>query len=144
MPYIIRKALFTDIEQIQQIEQESINSWTYSQFLEELKHDFAVLLVYETEGQICGYISAWIIEGQAEIISFAVTGDSGRQGIGSKLFMAFASIALENNSRSIILEVRSRNIPALNFYRKKGFTEKGMRKNYYPDDDAILMEKILT
>ena len=39
------------------------------------------------------------------------------------------------------LEVRSSNQPAINLYKKLGFTEAGTRKNFYakPVEDAIIM-----
>ena len=39
------------------------------------------------------------------------------------------------------LEVRASNITAQNLYRKLGFQDGGIRKNYYTDDheDALVM-----
>lgn len=54
-----------------------------------------------------------------------------------------ASEGLRGDGR-IILEVRSHNAPAISLYKKYGFTELTVRKNYYrdPDDDALIMERI--
>ena len=45
----------------------------------------------------------------------------------------------------IMLEVREGNKAARRFYEKCGFTEDGIRKNYYenPQENAILMSKNL-
>ncbi|MCZ6831549.1 MAG: hypothetical protein O7F73_18545, partial [Gammaproteobacteria bacterium] len=47
-----------------------------------------------------------------------------------------------------LLEVRCSNGGAIALYRKHGFTEDGVRKNYYPTDggreDALLMSLNLT
>ena len=141
MNIIIRHALFTDIGNIHAIEQRSISSWSYDQFVEELSREFSVLLAAFMNDIVSGYICAWIIGGQAEIHSFAVSEQFSRNGIGKKLLSSLQTEAAERGCSSILLEVRSRNVPAVNFYKKNGFTETGRRKNYYHDDDALLMEK---
>lgn len=139
----IRYAEFTDIEQILHIEQETIKSWTYSQFLDELNKPYSLILVYEDNKQITGYLSAWIVSGEIEIISFAVQRELKGKGVSTQLLRKLEKISNENHISSIFLEVRSRNIQAIKFYSKNGFNSTGTRKNYYIDDDAILMEKRL-
>lgn len=141
MNITIRQAGFTDIEKIHEIEQHSICSWSYDQFVEELRREFSVLLAAFHDDIVSGYICAWIIGDMAEIHSFAVSGQYLRRGIGEKLLRELELKASEKGCTSILLEVRSRNTQAVNFYRKNGFTETGRRKDYYPGDDAVLMEK---
>ena len=54
---------------------------------------------------------------------------------------AAKSEAFTQGAEKIYLEVRSGNQRARAFYLKNGFTELGIRKNYYknPTEDAILM-----
>ena len=40
-----------------------------------------------------------------------------------------------------MLEVRSKNINAIRLYQKYDFKIINIRKNYYKDDDAIIMER---
>lgn len=53
----------------------------------------------------------------------------------------------DNSVESIQLEVRESNLRAINLYKSLGFTEDGIRKNYYPllntskRENAILMSK---
>ena len=47
----------------------------------------------------------------------------------------------KNILKTIMLEVREKNTSARQFYNKLGFIEKSIRYNYYPDDNAILIEK---
>ena len=143
MEYTVRKALFTDIERILEIEKEFINSWTFNQFLEEMNKKFTRFLVYESEGSIRGYVCAWVIADEMEITSFAVEKNSSRRGIGTCLLNELTNHDAPPGTSAVFLEVRSRNRPAVKFYLKNGFTETGRCKNYYPDDDAILMEKKL-
>jgi len=139
----IRKALFTDIESILEIENESIGSWNYSQFLNELKNKFSCFLICEHESKIAGYIIAWKVADEIQVNSIAVKKPLRKHGMGSKLLSAVIDVNSDSPFSSVFLEVRSRNIDAINFYIDNGFTKTGLRKKYYDDDDAVLMEKKL-
>jgi len=140
---IIRKAQFTDIKAVIEIEQESISSWTFDQFLNELNYEFSLFLVAEHEGLIAGYVIVWKVADEIQLNNIAVRKNLRGQGIGSKLLLEAAKSDSSQIYSSIILEVRSRNNEAINFYIDNGFTKTGVRKNYYNDDDALLMEKKL-
>ena len=140
---IIRKAQFTDIEQVLEIEKESINSWTYNQLQQELNNGFSLFLVAEHNGSAAGYLIAWKVADEIQLNSIAVKKDFRKKGIGSKLLYELTGNNSDKKFTSIFLEVRSRNTDAVNFYTDNGFTKTGVRKNYYHDDDALLMEKKL-
>lgn len=60
--------------------------------------------------------------------------------IGSKK-KGVGHILIENiPNEDIFLEVRASN-PAVNFYKNHGFYEINRRKNYYQNEDAIIMKK---
>lgn len=48
-----------------------------------------------------------------------------------------------NDVKNITLEVRNSNESAINFYSKNGFSKVTIRKNYYGNEDGILMIKKL-
>jgi len=137
----IRLALFTDLDQVCEIEAESIKSWTYNQFAEELDRSFSCFIVAEKSGIITGYAIAWFIAGELQINSIAVKKDFRRHGIGRKLLDFLISRYSSEILSILYIEVRKKNTEALNFYKSYGLTETGLRKNYYGNDDAILMEK---
>ena len=64
-----------------------------------------------------------------------------RQGIGRKLLSYLVSVAISFRVVNITLEVRNSNEIARNLYKEFGFREVALRKNYYGDEDGILMEK---
>jgi ribosomal-protein-alanine N-acetyltransferase len=140
---IIRKAQFTDIDSVLEIEQESINSWSYDQFIQELNNEFAVFLVAESNNNVIGYAVAWRVADEIQINSISVKKNFRKQGIGSKLLAEIIKNDTNRVYSRAILDVRSKNMEAINFYTDNDFTKTGLRKNYYNDDDAILMEKIL-
>jgi len=140
---IIRRAQFSDIDSVLEIEQESINSWSYDQFIQELNNKFAVFLVAVSNNSIIGYAVAWRVADEIQINSISVKKSFRKQGIGSKLLAEiFMNDSDKVYSRAII-DVRSKNTEGINFYTDNGFTKTGIRKNYYSDDDAVLMEKLL-
>ncbi|MDO5139983.1 MAG: ribosomal protein S18-alanine N-acetyltransferase [Eubacteriales bacterium] len=77
----------------------------------------------------------------AEVVRIAVRGEYRREGIGSRLLEGLISEAKRRRVSGIFLEVRSSNLAAVSMYRRAGFTEEGIRKNYYssPAEDALIM-----
>ena len=139
----IRKAQFTDIESVLEIEHESISSWSFNQFLQELNNEFSSFLICEYTNIIAGYIIAWKVSDEIQINSIAVKKALRKHGIGSKLLSAVINNNSGRSFSSVFLEVRSMNNDAISFYIDNGFTKTGVRKKYYIDDDAVLMEKKL-
>ena len=52
----------------------------------------------------------------------------------------FFDFARAHDLRFITLEVRTSNLPAIAMYRSLGFTEAGVRRNFYtePREDALI------
>lgn len=84
--------------------------------------------------------SIWI----AEIV---ITEDQRKKGLGSMLIDSLVQLAGEEKVRMIGLETQSNNLPAISFYRKKGFEFSGLDLSLYTNDDvdnneiAIYMKK---
>ena len=45
------------------------------------------------------------------------------------------------DTKPIMLEVNVKNLPAISLYKKMGFKQISLRKNYYNTDDAIIMRR---
>ena len=76
-------------------------------------------------------------------MNIVVKKSARNQHIGSLLLDNLLKYAKKNNILSIMLEVNEKNTPAILLYKKYGFEQISVRKNYYNDDDAIIMNKIL-
>ena len=61
------------------------------------------------------------------------------KGIGTKLMSYLITKAIEKQVVNITLEVRLSNESAIKFYEKNGFKKVSTRKNYYKEEDGILM-----
>ena len=73
-----------------------------------------------------------------DLLNIIVKPKYQNQGIGSVLLKYIID---NKQDKKIMLEVRSKNINAIKLYQKYDFKIKNIRKNYYKDDDAIIMER---
>ena len=64
------------------------------------------------------------------------------KGVGTLLLRELISICKEFKANSIFLEVSEDNEPAIKLYKKLGFENVGIRKNYYKDKNGIVMRYI--
>ncbi|MBQ7088187.1 MAG: GNAT family N-acetyltransferase, partial [Clostridia bacterium] len=66
--------------------------------------------------------------------------DCRRGGIGSALLAAMIEAFRQEGGQSLFLEVRASNLPARSLYEKFGFTQIGIRRNYYqqPQEDGLV------
>jgi len=62
-------------------------------------------------------------------------------GFGELMLLHLIDRAREADITAVTLEVRAGNMPAQGLYTKYGFTQVGLRKRYYRDndEDALLM-----
>lgn len=129
----------SDLPQILEIEHKSFpHPWSAEGFGGVVANDLYLSLGVFRE-RLMGYIIAIKVLDELHILNIAVAPDCRRNGVGGLLMDATMKV-LDGKIRTIFLEVRQSNLPAINFYRKRGFKTVGRRKNYYPDgEDAILM-----
>ena len=73
-----------------------------------------------------------------DLLNIIVKPKYQNQGIGIVLLKYIID---NKQDKKIMLEVRSKNINAIKLYQKYDFKIINIRKNYYKDDDAIIMER---
>ena len=120
--------------------------WNEEMFKSELcldfAHNFTGKLNSNGNGDILvGYICSWLFHGEAHILNIAVHPDYRRMGLGTHLMRFFYDFCLTMKVKTITLDVRSSNHPAIKMYRKMGFRKLGLRPHYYADngEDALIM-----
>lgn len=120
--------------------------WTRENLIAYLPDDMHTMLcAVDDAGKVVGYIGLMYVLDEGYIANVAVSQDYRRQGIGSKLLTALVDEAKRKDLSFLTLEVRESNENAIALYKKAGFSEVGLRKNYYdkPTENAILMTKYL-
>lgn len=141
---VYRKMMEQDIEGVLKIEEESFSlPWTRDSFCYEMRnnlHAYYVVAV-DSEEEIIGFCGMWLVVDESHITNVAVTEKAKGHGVGEGLMREAIRIALEHDVVLMTLEVRESNVIAQNLYRKLGFQNGGIRRNYYSDnqEDALVM-----
>ena len=135
----------SNLEQIKDILNTDFDDfWNYSVFKDELNSKNSTYFVVKNkENEILGFAGIKIILDEAEIMNIVTRKDCRNQGIGKLLLDRIILEAKNKNIRKINLEVNENNTIAIHLYEGFGFSKDGERKNYYRDQNAILMSKIL-
>lgn len=98
-------------------------------------------LEYIENGIVLGYLEYSLIYDRMEIDDIYVSEKKRNKKIGTKLLEYLIEIANKEKVVNITLEVRISNKVARHLYEKFDFKNAAIRKYYYGDEDAILMEK---
>lgn len=78
---------------------------------------------------------------EAEIDYIAISEKEEGKGLASLFLNDVLTEITHDGIEKIFLEVRSKNTRAIAFYERNGFVQYRVRKNYYPDDDALCYVK---
>ena len=133
-----------DIDDVVQIESEAYGEhhWSKSSFYDEMKNNLAKYYCARTsDGKTVAYAGTWNIIDEGHITTIAVKPEYMRRHIGEALIIKILENCYENKIKYLTLEVRESNVPAIELYKKYGFSSLGTRKGYYQDnnEDALIM-----
>ncbi|MDX8363304.1 ribosomal protein S18-alanine N-acetyltransferase [Cytobacillus sp. IB215316] len=132
-----------DIENVLKVEEASFATpWSKDIFLSEINNNkYAHYIVAEENGLVIGYCGAWIIIDEAHITNVALLPEYRGRKLGEAMLKQLVDFAKALGAKTMTLEVRVSNIIAQSLYRKLGFNDGGIRKNYYTDnqEDALIM-----
>ena len=90
------------------------------------------------EDHILGFITLRKIFNDYHVMTIVVRKEQRGNGIGELLTIGAFDEAKYNNIDTISLEVSEENSNAINLYKKYGFIKKGLRKNYYNGENALI------
>ena len=95
--------------------------------------------------RVVGFGGIMIVADEAELLNIAVTEKYRGMNVAADLMDLLIHEAKAKACVRMLLEVRQSNEAAQHLYKKKKFTELGIRRNYYdnPTEDAIIMERKL-
>lgn len=112
-----------------------------------------LFLVAEEGERIVGYVIGELREvmfsglshrsKMGHILNIAIDKGWRDRGMGTRLMEEIESRFREMGATQVTLEVRESNTTARSFYQSRGFTEIGRVRAYYPDEDAVIMNKTI-
>ena len=117
--------------------------WSENSVASELENPLSLWLIAEEDGAVCGYVGSQTVLDETDMMNIAVHPDCRRKGIAAALIAELVSRLKARGSRILRLEVRESNLPAIALYKAMGFTQLGLRKNYYrnPKENALILGK---
>ena len=139
----IHEMSLKDLENIKDILISDFDDfWNFNILKEELESPNSKYIIAKTnDGEIIGFAGIKIIVDTADIMNIVVKKSWRNQGVGSLLLDNLVSLCKNLSLFSLSLEVNESNLPAINLYKKFGFKQIGLRKNYYMGKDGIVMCK---
>ena len=148
MTALLRPARESDLTEIARIERSCFaDPWSEDSFRRLLDVPPATFLVAvaSPEAPIAGYIVAFAVEEDAEILNVAVDTPFRGRGLAGQMLDAVLIDLAARRVRHAFLEVRESNAAALALYGSRGFAEIGRRKGYYrrPTEDALVMRRVI-
>lgn len=136
----VRPLTEDDLENVVEIEAASFTEpWPLHMFQSELAQPSRVYRAVDRSGSLCGYAGMMLVGEDAHIVTLAVMPGERRRGVGSLLMVSLIEAARVHGTRNLTLEVRRSNDAAQDLYRRFGFEEVGLRRDYYRTEDAVVM-----
>jgi ribosomal-protein-alanine N-acetyltransferase len=124
-------------------EQIQPHGWSLGLFLAELRRGTADrrYLVARVGSTVVGYAGVLFVAGDAHVTTVGVHPDWQGRGVGTRLVVTLARLAVARGNEALTLEVRAGNERAIALYRRIGMAPAGVRKGYYEDDgeDALIL-----
>ena len=141
-----RPACAADASALAEVEQMQplAAGWKESGFKTELAQPCACIWCAEEAGKVIGFAAARFAADTAEILNVAVATSHMRLGVASQLLVQLLNDLKQRGVQQVSLEVAQDNTPACALYKRSGFREINVRKNFYgPKRDAWIMGKKL-
>lgn len=139
---MIRKANKTDIIDIENLGKGMYNNFHSLYNIDSYMDNESYIILVHEKNDVNAFLLAYknfeILE-----LEFIIVSDTNRhEGIGTELINYLVDNFAKNVNK-ILLEVNEQNVNAIKFYKKMGFEITNVRKKYYQNDDAYIMEKVI-
>ena len=129
------------VSTVAELEKQNFSEpWPEIAVRSELTNKLALWLVAVEDGEVLGYVGSQTVLQEADMMNIAVADSHRRRGIAK---MLVEELIRQLDAYQLTLEVRTSNAGAIALYDSLGFTQVGLRKNYYhkPKEDALILRK---
>ena len=147
-PRLARRAMQTrDLDAVQAVETSAYAfPWTRGNFIDSLAAGYLAEVLVD-EGALAAYFVAMAGVDELHLLNITVAPALQGQGLGSLLLDAVQDHGRGLGLATLLLEVRRSNPRARSLYLRRGFSEVGLRRGYYPAaqgrEDALVMSLAL-
>lgn len=121
--------------------------WSRGNFLDSLRAGYDCR-TWRLGNELLGYFILAAAAGEAHLLNLSVAASRQRSGHGSTLLREAMAIARKRGTVTLFLEVRPSNLAAQSLYRRFGFRQVAVRRNYYPAhsgrENALVLRLELT
>ncbi len=136
-----------DFEVLYEIDQECFEpkiAYSRRELRDYLRLNGAACILAEADGRIAGFIVTAHERGVGYVVTIDVLPAYWRQSVGTMLLGEAERRLAANGLRKMELETAVDNVSAIAFWRKHGYRNRGVIKNYYPNGrDAYSLTKVL-
>ncbi len=146
-PFWVEAAREDDIEALLVLERQCFSHpWSARSFQEGFDPARGRTLVLRSPHVVRGILGYCVFEillDEMHLHNLAVHPAHRGQGIGKWLLVLALELGGRRGARTVYLEARQSNWPALQLYRSLGFETVSMRRDYYdrPREDAVVLRK---
>jgi [ribosomal protein S18]-alanine N-acetyltransferase len=136
-----------DLDEVIAIENEVYPfPWSRGNFADSLQAGYCCWTLRGGSGPMAALLAYSVVMlalDEAHLLNLSVTQRAHRLGHGWCMLEFMARQARDHGARSMMLEVRPSNTPALRLYERYGFQRIGVRRGYYPShggrEDALVL-----
>lgn len=142
----LRLACIKDAVALAKVEQTQSQAagWGECGFKAELTQTCSCIWCAEEADNIIGFAAARFAVDTAEILNVAVHAQHVHLGIAKQLMEQLLNDLKQRGVKYVSLEVAQDNVPACALYRRVGFAEVNVRKDFYgPQRNGWIMGKAL-
>ena len=132
------------VPQVVQIEQRAYSHpWTAGNFNDSITSGYHMPMWF-AQDELVAYMVAMRGVDEVHLLNITVCPEYQRQGLGRMMLQHLTDWSRERGVHNLWLEVRASNLRAIEVYQAHGFTQEGLRKDYYPlqlgqREDAVVM-----
>jgi len=152
--YTLRRCSASEIPSVMLVNEKTLPEHYSDVFYYDILDSFPEgFLVAESAGTVVGYlmmrvefgfsnIKGFSLTKKAHVVSVAVLKEHQRKGLGWALMEEGHEAVTVKGCKEVFLEVRVGNTPAIDLYKKMGYSTSQRLYSYYRDgEDAFLMSK---
>lgn len=138
---MIKRATINDLDIINNFLKEFNNVTINEEQL--INHPYSHYAICINDEKIVGFLNYALIYDKVELNYIYVSNEDRHFGYAKEMMDYLIKTSINNKCLNITLEVAKDNSAAIKLYERYGFNTISIRKNYYKDQDGLLMERKL-